>query len=220
MSTETKALSPELLDYLRAHSYVEHPVQTELRQHTANMADAIMQISPEQAKFMQFIVGLTGAKRCLEVGVFTGYSSLSVALVLPDDGVIHAFDISEEWTAVGKEHWERAGVSDKIRLKLGLAVDGLNDLILSGEENSFDFAFIDADKANYKQYYELCLTLLRPGGLILVDNVLWSGEVINLDNQEPDTLAIREINEIIARDNRVDRCMLPLSDGITMVRKL
>ena len=220
MSTETLGLTPELLDYLREHSISEQPVQTELRAVTAAMVDGNMQISPEQGKFMQFMVELTGAKRCLEVGVFTGYSALSVALGLPEDGVIHAFDTSEEWTAIGQEHWERAGVAHKIKLTLGPAIDSLNALIQSGNENTFDFAFIDADKGNSKHYYELCLTLLRPGGLLLVDNVLWSGEVVNSDNQEPDTLSIREINDIIAADVRVDRCMLSISDGITMVRKL
>jgi predicted O-methyltransferase YrrM len=220
MSTETLNLTPELLGYLRAHSFVEHPVQTELREYTAAMPDAIMQISPEQGKFMQFMAQLTGAKRCLEVGVFTGYSSLSVALGLPDDGVIHAFDISEEWTSVGKAHWERAGVADKIKLSLGPAIDGLQKLIRAGEEGSFDFAFIDADKGNYKHYYELCLTLLKPGGLILIDNVLWSGRVADPENQEEDTVAIREINDIVLADARVDQCMLPISDGITIVRKV
>ncbi len=220
MSTETIGLTPELLDYLRSHSITEHPVQTELRDYTAQMADADMQISPEQGKFMQFMVELTGAKRCLEVGVFTGYSALSVALCLPDDGIVHAFDISEDWTAIGKEHWDRAGVGHKIQLTIGPAIESLNSLILSGEENTYDFAFIDADKGNSRNYYELCLTLLRPGGLVLVDNVFWGGEVVNSDNQEPDTLAIREINALIATDSRVDRCMLSISDGITMVRKL
>jgi predicted O-methyltransferase YrrM len=220
MSTDTMGLSPKLLEYLRTHSYVEHPVQTELRNYTAHMPDAIMQVSPEQGKFMQFMVKLTGAKRCLEVGVFTGYSSLSVALVLPDDGVIHAFDVSEQWTSIGKEYWERAGVAHKIKLTLRPATEGLNSLIHAGKENTFDFAFIDADKGNYKHYYELCLTLLRPGGLILVDNVFWSGKVADVDNLEPDTISIREVNDIIAADTRVDRIMLPLSDGITMVHKL
>lgn len=220
MSTETTGLTPQILDYLKVHSVVEEAVQIELRTITAALPDAIMQISPEQGKFMQFMVELTGARRCLEIGVFTGYSTLSVALKLPEDGVIHAFDISEEWTSIGQRYWEMAGIANKIKLVLGPALEGLEHLIHSGKENSFDFAFIDADKGNYKQYYEACLTLLRPGGLLLVDNVLWSGKVADPNNQEPDTIDIRNLNNIILRDERIDRCMLPISDGITMVRKL
>ena len=212
-------LSADVLQYLRDHSVSEHPVQQALRDVTAEMEQSMMQISPEQGNFMQFMVQLTGARKCLEVGVFTGYSSLSVALALPDDGIINAFDISEEWTSIGKEHWRRAGVDHKINLSLGPAVDGLDALIAAGESGTYDFAFIDADKENYHNYYERCLTLLRSGGLILIDNVLWSGKVVDATFDDPETSAIRAINSLVANDHRVDKCMVPLSDGITMVRK-
>ncbi len=153
------------------------------------------------------------------MGVFTGYSTLSVALGLPSDGVIEAFDISEEWTSVGKRFWDKAGVADKIHLTIGPAADGLESLLNGGQVGSFDFAFIDADKENYVNYYEKCLALVRPGGLILVDNVLWSGKVADPEEQDEETKAIRQLNALVADDIRVEHSMLPLSDGITMVMK-
>ncbi len=193
--------------------------QKELREYTATMEQSAMQISPEQGVFMHLMARLTGAKRCIEVGVFTGYSTLSVALGLPSDGVIEAFDISEEWTSVGKRFWDKAGVADKIHLTIGPAVDGLDSLLNGGQAGSFDFAFIDADKENYVNYYEKCLALVRPGGLILVDNVLWSGKVADPEEQDEETKAIRQLNALVADDIRVEHSMLPLSDGITMVMK-
>ena len=212
-------LPPNVLDYLRRHSVKESEEQRQLREYTAGMERSAMQISPEQGRFMQFAVNLIDARRCIEVGVFTGYSSLSVALVLPPDGVIKAFDISEEWTAIGRKYWRLAGVEDKVDLNIGPAVNGLDDLIRAGEEGSYDFAFIDADKENYHKYYEQCLTLLRPGGLMLIDNVLWSGKVADSDVNDPETGAIRKLNAMVAGDDRVEMCMIPLSDGISMVRK-
>jgi len=219
MSRESMGLPPVVLKYLRDHSVTETAEQVELREYTAGMEEAAMQISPEQGSFMQFMARLTNAKRCIEVGVFTGYSSLSVALGLPDDGLIKAFDISEKWTSIGQKYWERAGVARKIDLKIGPATEGLQSLIDNGEAGTYDFAFIDADKTNYQHYYENCLTLLKPGGLILIDNVLWSGNVADPDDNDEDTIAIRNINSHVAQDSRVARCMLPLSDGVTMVLK-
>ena len=220
MSRHSIGLPENVLDYLRSHNRGEHPVQKELRELTGGMSEAAMQISSEQGNFMQFLVGLAGVKRYLEVGVFTGYSSLSVALALPEDGSVHALDVSEEWTKIARSHWEAAGVSDKIQLILGPAIDSLDSLLRKGEEGTFDMAFIDADKVNYKYYYERCLSLLRPGGLILIDNVLWSGDVADPDNVEVDTMAIRVVNDYVLSDDRVDHCMVPVGDGITMVRKL
>lgn len=219
MSRESIGLSPGVLDYLREHSVSETEVQRELREFTATMEKSAMQISPEQGAFMQFMARITNARRCIEVGVFTGYSALSVALALPADGVIKAFDISEEWTSIGKQYWTKAGVADKIHLAIGPAVDGLNSLLNAGEAGSYDFAFIDADKENYAIYYEKCLSLVRHGGLILIDNVLWSGKVADPEEQDEETNAIRHLNALVADDIRVDRSMLPMSDGITMVMK-
>jgi len=219
MSRESIGLSSGVLSYLRMHSVSETAEQRELREYTAKMEQSAMQISPEQGAFMQFMARLTNARMCIEVGVFTGYSALSVALGLPSEGVIKAFDISEEWTSIGKRYWDRAGVAEKIHLAIGPAVDGLDSLLTAGEAGSYDFAFIDADKENYINYYEKCLLLVKPGGLILIDNVLWSGKVADPDEQDDETKAIRQLNAIVADDTRVEHSMIPLSDGITMVMK-
>jgi predicted O-methyltransferase YrrM len=219
MSTSTAWLSPELLDYIRSVSVEEHPVLADLREETAQLEDAIMQISPEQGNFMQLLVRLMGARRCIEVGVFTGYSSLSVALALPENGLIQTFDISEEWTSVARRYWEKAGVEEKVHLTLGRADKGLQSLVDKGEDETYDFAFIDADKTSYPVYFELCLTLLRKGGLILFDNTLWSQRVIDPDDHDADTVAIRNINQQIMADDRVWQSLLPLSDGVTLVTK-
>ena len=219
MSRESIGLSEEVLAYLRDHSVTETAIQKELREYTANLEESAMQISPEQASFMQFMARVTSARRCIEVGVFTGYSSLSVALALPDDGRIKAFDISEEWTSIGREYWKKAGVEHKVHLSLGPASEGLQALISNGEAGTYDFAFIDADKTGYADYYEKCLKLLRPGGLLLIDNVLWSGKVADPEVTDEDTVAIRNINSMVNRDDRVYRCMMPISDGVTMVMK-
>lgn len=220
MSSETHGLSAELRDYLVRHSVTEHPVQVELRKLTSGMEKSVMQVSPEQGKFMQLLVMLTNASKCIEVGVFTGYSALSVALVLPPNGRIHAFDINREWTDIAREYWKKAGVDSKISLKLEPASQGLLDLIESGEDGTFDFAFIDADKTGYDAYYELSLRLLRPGGILAIDNTLWEGKVANPEINDPDTAAIRALNEKIISDNRVFASMLPVGDGLTLVRKL
>jgi caffeoyl-CoA O-methyltransferase len=183
------------------------------------MSQHRMQISPEQGQFMALLVRLTGARRCLEVGVFTGYSSLATALALPEDGRIVACDISEEWTAVARRHWHAAGVEHKVDLRIAPAVVTLEALLADGEEGGFDFAFIDADKGGYLGYYERLLRLLRPGGLLLVDNTLWSGRVADPGVTDADTVALRQFNEFLYRDSRIDLSLLPVGDGLTLARK-
>ena len=178
-----------------------------------------MQISPEQGQFMALIARLIGARRCLEVGVFTGYSSLATALALPDDGRIVACDVSEEWTSVARRYWQQAGVTHKIELHLAPATDTLDALMAQGQAGTFDFAFIDADKTNYLAYYERTLALLRAGGLVLIDNTLWSGKVADPEVADADTVALRHFNEVLHRDERVDLSLLPLGDGLTLARK-
>ncbi len=178
-----------------------------------------MQIAPEQGAFMALLAELTGARRCLEVGTFTGYSSLSVALALPADGTMLCCDISEEWTSIARRYWTEARVADRIELRLGPALETLDALLADGAQDSFDFAFVDADKVNYPGYFERLMQLVRPGGVTLWDNVLWGGEVIDPAADDPDTRAIREINEILATDERVSIAMLPIADGLTVARK-
>ena len=219
MSNETVSITPALNDYIRRVSLREHAVLRELREKTAGHPAAGMQISPEQGQLMALLAGLMGARRCIEVGVFTGYSSLAVALALPEDGRILACDINEEWTGMARRFWEKAGVAYKIELRLAPAADTLRDVYSAGHADSFDFAFIDADKENYGVYYEAALSLVRPGGLIAVDNTLWDGAVIDETAQDSDTLAIREFNEKIAGDQRVDVSLVPIGDGLTLARK-
>lgn len=193
----------------------------ELREVThATLRMHVMQVSPEQAAFMSLICRLMGARNTLEVGTFTGYSALAVAEVLPDDGRIVACDLSKEWTDIGMKHWQLAGVSHKIDLRLAPASETLTQLIDEGQQGSFDFAFIDADKANYDEYYEKCLVLLRNGGLVAVDNVLWGGRTADASVTDSDTVAIRELNRKIADDERVFSTMLPVGDGLTLAHKL
>jgi caffeoyl-CoA O-methyltransferase len=212
-------LDERLYRYLVERSVREPQVLCELREETAKLPMAGMQIGPDQGQFMALLVKLMGAKRCLEIGVFTGYSSLSVALALPPEGQIIACDVSEEWTAIARRYWERAGVAHKIDLRLGPALVTLEGLRSAGGEGNFDFAFIDADKGNYLAYYERCLQLLRRGGLIAIDNTLWSGDVANPDNQESDTASLRRFNEALHRDERIDLAMLPVGDGLTLALK-
>jgi caffeoyl-CoA O-methyltransferase len=178
-----------------------------------------MQIAPEQGQFMALLAQLMGARRCIEVGVFTGYSSLAIARVLPDDGCIVACDISEEWTAIARRFWNEAGVADRIDLRLGPALETLDALLANGQGESFDFAFIDADKGNYLQYYERLLRLIRPAGLIAVDNVLWGGQVADPADDSPDTCAIRAFNEHLRADQRVSLSLVPIGDGVTLALK-
>lgn len=212
-------LDDTLYQYLLAVSLRESETLQALRTETAKLAAGRMQITPEQGQFMALLVQLIGARKALEIGVFTGYSSLVVAMALPDDGQLIACDVDERPTAIAQDYWQRAGVAHKIDLKLAPALDTLDALLAQGEAGSFDFAFIDADKRNYINYYERSLQLVRSGGLILLDNVLWSGRVADLDEQDARTIAIRELNQHLAQDPRIDLSLLPISDGLTLARK-
>ena len=220
MANKTLSLSNALYAYLVEHSVREPEILQRLRAETAQDSMAKMQIGAEQGQFMQLLVRLMGAKNCLEVGVFTGYSSLAVALVLPADGHIVACDVSEKWTAIARKYWMEAGVSAKIDLRIAPAVSTLDDLITSGKSGAFDFAFIDADKINYLNYYERALTLVRRGGLIAVDNTLWGGQVIDKKSKNEDTQAIRQFNERLRTDLRIQLSLLPIGDGVTLALKL
>ena len=219
MATKTLNLTDELYEYMLNTSLRESSVLQELRRETSTLSNSIMQISPEQGQFMRFLVELIGAEKTLEIGTFTGYSALSAALALPEDGQVIACDINTEWTEIAKKYWKKAGVDRKISLKLAPAEETLRALISSKQSNSFDFAFIDADKTSYDTYYELCLVLLRKGGLMLIDNVFRSGNVVDPDDNQPETCALRSLNEKILKDERVSISMLPVSDGITLAVK-
>lgn len=219
MSRRTLGLDEKLHRYLLDVSLREPEVMRTLRRVTESHVHAAMQISPEQGQLMDLLVRLTGARRCLEVGVFTGYSALAVALALPEDGHITACDVNEEWTRTALEFWEEAGVRHKIDLHLAPAQDTLRELLAAGRAGSFDFAFIDADKLNYWSYFESCLELVRRGGLIVVDNTLWNGALIDPEKQDEDTVAIRDFNRRLHRDQRVDISLLPIGDGVTLARK-
>jgi predicted O-methyltransferase YrrM len=218
MSTRTLNLDDDLYRYLLAVSLREHPVMTQLRAATHEHPHAQMQISPEQGQFMALLVKLIGAHRTLEIGVFTGYSALAVALALPADGRVIACDINEDYTGTAQSYWKEAGVDHKIDLHLAPAIDTLDALIADGQAGCFDLAFIDADKSTYDAYYERCLTLLRRGGLLLIDNVLWGGRVARRA-EDDDTAAIQALNRKLHDDQRIDLSMLPVSDGLTLARK-
>jgi caffeoyl-CoA O-methyltransferase len=220
MSRRTLVLDDRLHDYVVQHNR-EHPELAKLREATATHPRANMQISPEQGALLQMLVRLTGARRTIEIGVFTGYSALAVALALPPDGRILACDVSDEYTRVGRPYWDRAGVAAKIDLVLEPALHTLDARLATGEAGRYDFAFIDADKANYDGYYERCLKLLRVGGLIAFDNVLWSGRVAQPVDAaaDPDTAALQALNTKLHRDERVDVALLPIGDGLTLARK-
>ena len=219
MSARNLDLDERLYHYLLEHSLREHPVQQELREATRNMPHAGMQIGPEQGQLMALLVRLLGARRTIEVGVFTGYSALSVALALPPEGRVIACDVSEEWTAVARQYWAKAKVSERIDLRIAPALQTLDGLIAAGESGRYDFAFIDADKSNYPAYYERCLTLVRKGGLIAVDNTLWSGAVADPSKSDKDTVAIRAFNDAVHADARVDVSLLAIGDGLTLALK-
>lgn len=219
MSDCTLNLTSEVYEYLQKKSLREPEVLKKLREQTHKMSMGHMQISPEQGQFMRLLIELMNAKKTLDIGTFTGYSALSVALALPENGRVIACDINGEWTKIAKKYWEIAGVFQKIDLKLAPAIETLQQLIDQGEANTFDFSFIDADKLNYANYYELSLKLVRSGGLIAIDNVLWDGLVADPNVNDPNTVAIRELNEFVLRDERVTMSMLPIGDGLTLVRK-
>lgn len=219
MSNKTFTLDEPLYQYLLSVSLRESELLRELRDETASVRLSRMQIAPEQGQFMALLAQLMGAKRCLEVGVYTGYSALCIARVLPDDGLIVACDISEEWTAIARRYWQKAGVDKKIDLRLAPALETLDRLLAQGRARTFDFAFIDADKENYWEYYERCYALLRGGGLIAIDNTLWSGKVADPDDNDAETRAIRAFNERLARDERITMSLVPIGDGVTLALK-
>ena len=219
MSNRTDLDLGQLYPYIFEHSVRESELLQALREETAKDEMARMQIAPEQGQFMALLVKLIGARRIIEVGTFTGYSSLSMATAMPDDGRIICCDISEVWTDMAQSYWEKAGVSHKLDLRLAPASETLAKLLDEFGAEAFDAAFIDADKENYDLYYEQCLQLIRPGGLIMIDNVLWGGRVIDSNVQDEDTTAIRALNAKLKGDERIDVSLIPIADGLTLARK-
>ncbi|MGF1498653.1 MAG: class I SAM-dependent methyltransferase [Elainellaceae cyanobacterium] len=219
MSNRTLNLTEALHDYLLSTSLREPPLLQELRQETAQQPMSQMQIAPEQGQLMALLVRLMGATRALEIGVFTGYSSLCVALALPEDGKLVACDVSEEYTAIAQRYWQQARVDHKIDLRLAPALETLDQLLASGQAETFDFAFIDADKSNYGSYYERSLQLVRPGGLVAIDNVLWSGRVADPAVQDNRTSAIRGFNQTLHQDERIHLSLVPIADGLSLALK-
>jgi predicted O-methyltransferase YrrM len=216
----TLQIDDQLFDYVLAHSAREHPAQAALREATRTHPHAGMQIAPDQGQFLALLVKLLGARRTIEIGTFTGYSALTVALALPDGGRVLACDVSDEYTRIGRPFWQRAGVAHKIELVLAPALQTLDARLAAGEAGAFDFAFVDADKANYDAYYERCLALVRAGGLIAFDNTLWSGAVARpAKDGDADTAALQALNDKLQRDERVDHALLTVGDGLTLARK-
>jgi predicted O-methyltransferase YrrM len=219
MASRTLSLTDSLSDYIVAVSVRDTPILKRLREETLDHPMAVMQISPEQGQFMALLVEMLGARRTLEIGTFTGYSALVVAAALPADGRVITCDIDEKATAIARRYWAEAGLAEKIELRLGPAIATLDRLIADGQSGRFDFAFIDANKKEYAQYYERALTLLRPGGLAAIDNVLWSGKVADPAATDPETEAIRAFNANLAVDSRVSISLVPIGDGLTLARK-
>ena len=219
MSSRNGFIETHIYDYILANSLRDRDELKRLRQETQAMPMGGMQVSPDQGQFMGLLVELIGAKRIVEVGTFTGYSSIAMALALPADGRLIACDVSDEFTSIAQRYWQEAGVADKIELRLGPAVATLDEMLAAGEAGCFDMAFIDADKENYDAYYERCLQLLRPGGLILIDNVLWGGRPADANEQDESTTAIRALNAKIHADERVTASLLSIGDGLTLARK-
>ncbi len=217
MSSKSFLVPDAIYEYILETALRETAVQRELRERTATMPQARMQTGPDQLQFMQVLVRAIGARRCIEVGVYTGASALAVALALPEDGKIVACDVSEEYTVIAREFWKRAGVASKIDLRLAPGEETLKALLT--QQDRYDFAYIDADKTNYDSYYELVLRLLRPGGLIAIDNVLWGGDVADLTETDADTVALRTLNEKIGHDERVETSLLTIGDGLSIVYK-
>jgi predicted O-methyltransferase YrrM len=219
MATRTLSMTDQLYEYYLSISLREPEVLTELRKETQKLSNHQMQIAPEQGQFMAFLIELISAGKTLDIGVYTGYSALVVAMALPEHGRVIACDINVEWTKIAQKYWIRSGQHHKIELRIAPAEETLQKLLDEGEQESFDFIFIDADKKNYDIYYELSLKLLRPGGVIAIDNVLWHGQVADPSQNDLNTEAIRALNQKIVRDNRVSLSMLPIADGLTLVRK-
>ena len=219
MSLKTLGLPDDVHEYLLQVGVREPPVLLRLREETAALPEANLQIAAEQGAFMALLAELMGARRCLELGTFTGYSALAVALALPADGLMISCDINPEWTNVARRYWTEAGVADRIELRLGPALDTLDGLLADGAADSFDFAFVDAAKTEYPAYYDRLVRLVRPGGVILFDNVFWGGEVANPEVDDPDVRAIRDLNDRLAADERVSIAMVPIADGLTLARR-
>lgn len=219
MSNRTIKIDARLYDYIVKVSVREPPLLARLRAETAKMREHNMQIAPDQGQFMGLLVSLIGARRCLEIGTFTGYSSLAVALALPPDGRLIACDVSDTWTAIARRYWREAGVDGRIELRLQPALKTLDELLADGQAGRFDFAFIDADKVSYADYYERVLSLLRPGGLLAVDNTLWSGKVADPKARDKDTIALKKFNAARHADERIDLSLVPIGDGLTLARK-
>ena len=213
-------MTDALYDYFLGVSLREPAVLARLRDATLAHPEASMQISPEQGQFMRFLIRLMGAKRAIEIGTFTGYSALSVALAMPDDGYLVACERREEFTKIGQPFWREAGVADRIDLRIGKAVGTLEAMLEAGEGDTYDFAFIDGDKKNYVNYFDLCLQLVRIGGVIAIDNALWSGRLTDKTLDDPATTAIRTLNESIRDDDRVDMSLLPIGDGLMLARRI
>jgi predicted O-methyltransferase YrrM len=216
MANKTIGIPDELAAYVVEVGVREPDVLARLREETAAIPQHGMQIAPEEGALLAMLVRLTGARRCIEIGTFTGYSSLAVALALPDDGSMICCDVSEEWTSLARKYWAEAGVTSKIDLRVAPAVETLDRLIADGDEASFDFAFVDADKTGYDGYYERLLRLVRPGGLITFDNTLWGGAVLDEEAEDDDTRAIQALNAKLAGDERISVCLLPVADGVTL----
>lgn len=209
----------KLYDYTLTTWLRDSDLKRRLREETAKLTAGGMQIGPDQGQLMALLVKSIGARRIVEIGTFTGYSALCMAEAMPEDGQLIACDVSAEWTAIARRYWQEAGVADRIDLRLGAATDTLYRLLGDGQNGAFDLAFIDADKANYERYYESCLLLLRKGGLILIDNVLWGGSVMDPNKTDDDTVAIRELNLKLRDDDRIDLALIPTGDGLTIARK-
>ena len=219
MSTRTLNLTDTLYDYVLQKGVREHPILAEVRQWTNDNLSFNMQISPEHGQFMGLLTKLTRVSKALEIGVFTGYSSLAVSMAMPEDGQLIACDISEEYTSAAQKFWQKAGMDHKISLRIAPAAETLQQLIDDGQSHSFDMAFIDADKTGYDTYYELTLKLLKPGGWLMIDNVLWTGAVADPERTDPDTGALKALNNKIINDDRVEMALLPVSDGVTIIMK-
>jgi predicted O-methyltransferase YrrM len=219
VTNKTIGLSDELAAYVVEHGTREPEVLARLREETAALPQHRMQVAPEQGAFLALLVELMGARRCVEVGTFTGYSSTAVALALPADGRLVCCDVSEEWTSVARRYWAEAGVADKVDLRIAPATETLDRLLEDGGSDSFDLAFVDADKAGYDAYYERLVRLVRPGGLIVFDNTLWGGDVLDEDADDEDTRAIQALNLKLADDERITLCLLPVADGVTLARR-
>jgi caffeoyl-CoA O-methyltransferase len=219
MANKTIGISDELAAYVVKVGTREPDVLAGLRQETAAIPQHGMQIAPEEGAFLALLVELTGARRCIEIGTFTGYSSTAVALALPENGQLVCCDVSEEWTSLARKYWDEAGVTGKIDLRVAPAAETLDQLLADGEEAAYDFAFVDADKAGYDGYYERLLRLVRPGGLIVFDNTLWGGAVLDQDAEDEDTRALQTLNRKLAGDERITLCLLPVADGVTLARR-